>query len=71
MISSPNFASRLNIGMVHQHFKLVSDYTITENIILGIEPRKYLLGFIPVVNKKDASEKIAGISEKYGLKVNP
>lgn len=71
VISSPNFASRLNIGMVHQHFKLVSDYTITENIILGIEPRKYLLGFIPVVNKKDASEKIAGISEKYGLKVNP
>ena len=71
VISSPNFASRLNIGMVHQHFKLVSDYTITENIILGIEPRKYLLGFIPVVNKKDASGKIAGISEKYGLKVNP
>ncbi len=71
VISSPNFASRLNIGMVHQHFKLVSDYTITENIILGIEPRKYLLGFIPVVNKKEASEKIAGISEKYGLKVNP
>ena len=54
VISSPSFASRLNIGMVHQHFKLVSDYTITENIILGIEPRKYLLGFIPVVNKKDS-----------------
>lgn len=71
VISSPNFASRLNIGMVHQHFKLVSDYTITENIILGIEPKKYLLGFIPVVDKKNASERIAGISEKYGLKVNP
>lgn len=71
VISSPNFASRLNIGMVHQHFKLVSDYTITENIILGIEPKKYLLGFIPVVDKKNASERIAGISEKYGLKVDP
>ena len=71
VISSPNFASRLNIGMVHQHFKLVSDYTITENIILGIEPKKYLLGFIPVVDKKNASERIVGISEKYGLKVDP
>ena len=31
-IESPNHATRLNIGMVHQHFKLVSNYTIAENI---------------------------------------
>ena len=37
-ITSPSYAAGLNIGMVHQHFKLVSNYTIAENIILGNEP---------------------------------
>ena len=42
-IASPNHATRLNIGMVHQHFKLVSNYTIAENIVMGMEPvRKHL-----------------------------
>ena len=31
-LESPNHATKLNIGMVHQHFKLVSNYTIAENI---------------------------------------
>ena len=39
-IESPSHATELNIGMVHQHFKLVSNYTIAENIILGMEPVK-------------------------------
>ena len=46
-ITSPNEATKLNIGMVHQHFKLVEDYTITQNIILGIEPKKKRWGFLP------------------------
>ena len=37
-IVSPRYATELNIGMVHQHFKLVSNFTIAENIILGDEP---------------------------------
>ena len=32
-ISSPSYAASLNIGMVHQHFKLVSNYTVTENTV--------------------------------------
>lgn len=35
IIDSPNTAIRLGIGMVHQHFKLVQPFTVTENIILG------------------------------------
>ena len=31
-LESPNHATKLNIGMVHQHFKLVSNYTIEEGI---------------------------------------
>ena len=37
-LESPNHATKLNIGMVHQHFKLVSNYTIAENIVMGMEP---------------------------------
>ncbi len=70
VISSPNHATRLNIGMVHQHFKLVSNYTIAENIILGIEPKK-MAGLFPVVDIKGTNEKVAALSKQYGLEVNP
>jgi simple sugar transport system ATP-binding protein len=70
-IESPNHATRLNIGMVHQHFKLVSNYTVAENIVMGMEPVKKLLGFIPTVDIKKANQDIKTLSEKYGLAVNP
>ena len=70
VISSPNHATRLNIGMVHQHFKLVSNYTIAENIILGIEPKK-MAGLFPVVDIKGTNEKVAALSKQYGLEVDP
>lgn len=70
-ISSPNHATRLNIGMVHQHFKLVQNYTVTQNIVLGIEPKSKFLCFIPYVNISDANKKISELSKKYGLEVDP
>lgn len=69
-ITSPNYATKLNIGMVHQHFKLVSNYTIAENIILGIEPKRRL-GIFPVVDIKGTNEKVAALSKQYGLEVDP
>lgn len=66
-ITSPNKANEYGIGMVHQHFKLVENFTVTENIILGNEPKK--LGF--VVDKETAAKKIAEISNKYNLKIDP
>ena len=71
IISSPRYATQLNIGMVHQHFKLVSNYTIAENIIMGIEPVKKALGIFPYVDIKGANEKIARLSRQYGLEVDP
>lgn len=68
---SSNDASAHNIGMVHQHFKLVENYTVAENIVLGVEPMKKLLGFIPQVDIKKANEEIAQLSKHYGLEVNP
>ncbi len=65
-INNPNDANALNIGMVHQHFKLVECFSVLDNIILGIEPTKGLF-----LSKKGAKEKVVELSEKYGLKVNP
>ena len=57
----------LGIGMVHQHFMLVENLTVTENIILGNEPKK--MGTINI--RKDAAKKVAEISKLYGLNVDP
>ena len=65
-ITDPNKANDLGIGMVHQHFMLVENFTVTENIILGSEPTKF--GF---VNIKDAAKEIAALSKKYNLDVDP
>lgn len=65
-ISNPNIANDLGIGMVHQHFKLVDNFTVTENIILGCEPRKGL-----IVDVKKAAKKIEDLSKQYGLNVDP
>ncbi|MBD5552201.1 MAG: ABC transporter ATP-binding protein [Lachnospiraceae bacterium] len=65
-INTPNDANDLNIGMVHQHFKLVECFSVLDNIILGVEPTKGLF-----LEKKGAREKVLQLSEKYGLKVDP
>ncbi|MNP25576.1 Galactose/methyl galactoside import ATP-binding protein MglA [compost metagenome] len=67
VIDSPNKAIELGIGMVHQHFKLVQPFTVTENIILGMEPKKYGVH----VDYKTATARIKNLSDQYGLKVNP
>ena len=63
-IKSPNDAYALGIGMVHQHFQLVHNFTVAENIILGKEG-----GFVYDIKK--ASRKIKEISERYGLQIEP
>ncbi|MCL1949187.1 MAG: ABC transporter ATP-binding protein [Turicibacter sp.] len=66
-ISSPNVATELGIGMVHQHFKLVHNFTVAENIVLGLEPK--LVG--GRIDLKKASERVSAISKKYSLEVDP
>ena len=65
-ISSPNVANDLGIGMVHQDFKLVENFTVTENIILGCEPKKFL-----TIDIKNAAKRIDELSKTYGLNVDP
>ncbi|MCC3359660.1 ABC transporter ATP-binding protein [Bacillus sp. REN16] len=66
-ITNPNVANRLGIGMVHQHFKLVDNFTVTENIILGSEPKKN--GIVLDINS--AAKRIEELSKYYGLNVDP
>ncbi|MBQ8716300.1 MAG: ABC transporter ATP-binding protein [Clostridia bacterium] len=62
-IRSPKDAFRYNIGMIHQHFKLVDVFTAAENIVLGTgEGEKYDL--------KSAKTRILAMSEKYGFHID-
>ena len=66
-VTDPNVATEHGIGMVHQHFKLVENFTVTENIVLGAEPTK---GF-GTLDMLTARQKVKQISERYGLEVDP
>ncbi len=65
-IHDPNDANRLGIGMVHQHFKLVHNFTVLENIILGVETTSR--GFLKM---DKARERVMSLSEQYGLRIDP
>jgi len=62
-VADPNVANSLGIGMVHQHFKLVHNFTVTENIILGQEG-----SFVP--DREEASRRIRDLSRRYGLNID-
>ncbi len=65
-INNPNDANNLGIGMVHQHFKLVHNFTVLQNIILGAETTQN--GFLKM---DDARAKVVELSNQYGLMVEP
>jgi simple sugar transport system ATP-binding protein len=66
-IRSPNNAAALRIGMVHQHFKLIHNFTVTENIVLGMEPHDKLGN----LDLGSAEKRVAELSAAYGLAVDP
>lgn len=66
-ISNPNDAIAQGIGMVHQHFMLVDNFTVTENIVLGDE----VTSFAGVLDPKKAREKVLEIVNEYGFNVDP
>ncbi len=55
-ITSPKDAYALNIGMVHQHFKLVDTFTALENIVLGLKE-----------NMETSRQRVLDISNKYAF----
>lgn len=85
-ITNPNDATSLNIGMVHQHFKLVDSFTVLQNIILGDETLKEFKGdnlnfvkkslnylnkkIFKIIDYKKAREDINKIINQYDLQVD-
>lgn len=65
-INNPNDANNLNIGMVHQHFKLVHNFTVLESIVLGRETVRN--GFLKM---DEARKKVIELSNRYKLKIDP
>jgi len=66
-LSSPADSIAAGIGMVHQHFMLVPVFTVTENVILGMEPVKSI-GWL---DQKAGSQIVEDISGRYNLEVDP
>ena len=65
-IPSPRAALTHRIGMVHQHFHLVPTLSVEENIVLGLDE-----GTGPFLNLRKTRQKIAKITQEYGLQVDP
>jgi simple sugar transport system ATP-binding protein len=65
-VDSPSRAIDLGIGMVHQHFMLVPVMTVTENIVLGEEPKRGML-----LDVREGARRVKELSDRYGLAVDP
>lgn len=63
-ISNPNDAYALGIGMVHQHFMLVNQLTVLENIIIGKEQGGLIL------DRKASEEKVSQLIERFGFQID-
>ncbi len=63
-ISNPNDAYALGIGMVHQHFMLVSQLSVLENIIMGKEQGGFFL------DRKKSEEKVIELVNRFGFQIN-
>lgn len=62
--ASSKDASKYNIGMVHQHFKLIDNYSVIDNIILGCEETKF--GFL---SRQQSRQKLQKMIDQYGFDV--
>ena len=65
-IQSPTDAIERGIGMIHQHFMLVDELTVTENVALGMRSSRG-----PVLDLDKVEARIRELSQAYGLQVNP
>ena len=63
-IASARDAIALGIGMVHQHFVLVDPFTVTENIILGMEAGE-------IMHVEEEQAKVAALADSYGFQIDP
>jgi simple sugar transport system ATP-binding protein len=65
-IKDPSAAIAAGIGMVHQHFMLVENFTVLENVMLGAEDS-------PILNKgiAKARKELKRLEDEYEMEVDP
>jgi simple sugar transport system ATP-binding protein len=63
---SPRDAIRAGVGMIHQHFMLVPQLSVAENIVLGFDPLTR-----PWLNRRAVEREVRSLSAAYGLDVDP
>ncbi|KUK93082.1 MAG: ABC transporter related [Thermotogales bacterium 46_20] len=66
-IRSARDAFALGVGMVHQHFRLIEDFSVAENVVLGAEPCKRL----GVVDRDLSRKQVEELARRSGLRINP
>jgi len=66
VVGAPSTAIAKGIGMIHQHFMLVNTLTVAENVALGARSSRR-----PLTDLDRVSQKIAELSDRYGLRVDP
>jgi general nucleoside transport system ATP-binding protein len=64
-LRAPADAIRHGIGMIHQHFQLVSSLTVTENIVLGLEEQGLRLQL------REHERRVRDLAEAFGFEVDP
>jgi len=64
-LKSPRDSIESGIGMVHQHFMLVENFTVLENIVLGFEGE-----FVFGQKLKKAKEDLKNLCDTYKLNIN-
>ncbi|MDD3366841.1 MAG: ABC transporter ATP-binding protein [Sphaerochaetaceae bacterium] len=65
VIDSPLVANRLGIGMVHQHFMLIDDFTVAQNVTLGKEPLRYGVAF----DLKKAEQEVSKLIKEHHFSI--
>jgi len=63
--NSPRDAIANGIGMVHQHFMLVENQTVTENILIGLDTPRFAL------NLKKYDQEISDLADQFGIHIDP
>ena len=63
VIRSPKDSYKYNIGMIHQHFKLINIFSAAENVILGLHDGNFSVA--------EAEKRVAEIADRYGFIVDP
>ncbi len=65
-LHSPSQAIRRGVGMVHQHFMLVRDLSVVENVVLGREPGSWFK-----LDLDTPRRELAALAERYGFSIDP